>query len=189
MKTTKYFGLILVLITVFVFAAGITAQSNRITDIRTPNAKRPSVSNPPDNRTAAIRQLGLTREQRQQYRKINVERRPLMDEAQKRLRDASRSLDEAIYGDKVSEADVEARLRAFQAAQAEVARIRFMKEFAIRQILTPEQLIRFREMRRRFERVRRNAENRQSDIRRGPVSSEITVPQRQPTSRLFANQK
>src|SRR6185437_14226405 len=49
-----------------------------------------------------------------------------------------------------------ARLNELQQAQAEVARIRFTNELAIRKILTPEQLGRFRDLRREFA-----AQNRQ----------------------------
>ena len=64
-------------------------------------------------------------------------------------------LDQAIYAEKVDEATVQIRLREFQDAQAEVARIRANTEFSIRKVLTPDQLLRFRELRQRFEQFRR----------------------------------
>jgi Spy/CpxP family protein refolding chaperone len=51
-------------------------------------------------------------------------------------------------------------LKEFQAAQTHVARLRFESELAIRKVLTPEQLTRFRELRRAF------GENR-DNLRRG----------------------
>ena len=83
-------------------------------------------------------------------RKTNMERRPLLIEAQAKVREANRSLDDAIYSDTVDEQLVKDRLRQAQLAQSEVIKLRFMNEFAIRQILTPEQLARFRELRQRF---------------------------------------
>ncbi|MFT3745314.1 MAG: hypothetical protein QM785_13600 [Pyrinomonadaceae bacterium] len=106
----------------------------------------PAVEKPVDFRTNALRQLGLTRDQLQRIRVMNQERKPLMDAAQVRLRQANRALDEAIYSDTATESDFQARLKEFQLAQGEVARIRYLNEFGVRRILTPEQLTRFRIM-------------------------------------------
>ncbi|HJS51336.1 MAG TPA: periplasmic heavy metal sensor [Pyrinomonadaceae bacterium] len=108
--------------------------------------------NPPpnDERPNVLAQLGLSTDQVQQFRRVNAEHRPQMQAAQQRLREANRDLDIAIYSDSVSEEVFQARLRAFQEAQGEVTRLRFQNELAIRKILTPDQLTRFREIRRRF---------------------------------------
>ncbi|MBK6721879.1 MAG: hypothetical protein IPG58_00925 [Acidobacteria bacterium] len=50
-------------------------------------------------------------------------------------------------------------------AQAEVYKVRFTSELAIRRILTPEQLVRFRNMRERFERARQEADERRLRVR------------------------
>jgi Spy/CpxP family protein refolding chaperone len=107
-----------------------------------------------------LRELGLSREQIEQIRQVNLERKPLMDEAQRRSRAANRALDEAIYADQLNEAEVEVRLKEAQLAQGELARIRYMNELSVRRILTPEQLTRFRELRRRFDEVRKGFKNR-----------------------------
>lgn len=112
-----------------------------------------------------LRQLGLNREQIQRLQQINRTRKPLMDAAQEKLRSANRLLDEAIYADEVSDADVQARLKDVQLAQAEVFRVRFTSELAIRRMLTPEQLVRFRNLRQRFERARQEAEERRTRVR------------------------
>ena len=77
-----------------------------------------------------------------------------MQDATRKVRDANRALDIAIYADALSEDDVQARLREFQASQAEVARLRFQSEVELRKILTPEQLGQFRALRERFGRAR-----------------------------------
>jgi Spy/CpxP family protein refolding chaperone len=105
-----------------------------------PQAKKPNL----------MRLLGLTPEQMQQVRKMNQARKPLQDAAMIRLRNANRALDEAIYADTFDEATFQACLKELQLAQADAARLRFMNELGIRKILTPEQLARFREIRRRF---------------------------------------
>lgn len=114
--------------------------------------------NQPDGRGNMLRLLGLSTEQIQQIRRINQERKPLMEEAQHRFREANRGLDAAIYADEVNDAEIQARLKDVQTAQAEIQRLRYMNELAVRRILTPEQLVHFREMRERFEKARQNAD-------------------------------
>lgn len=135
--------------------------------------QRPAANQPQDIRTNVLRQLGLSREQVQQIRRMNIERKPLMDDAQKRFREANQALDQAIYAETVNETEVQARLKEVQLAQAEVAKIRFMNELAVRRILTPEQLVRFRELRQRFEQARQNLERRPEN-RPAPASDTKT---------------
>jgi Spy/CpxP family protein refolding chaperone len=111
---------------------------------------RPMADAPPGERPNLLRELGLSQDQVREIRRLNQQRKPQMNAAAQRLRMANRALDEAIYTDTVSEEDFQSRLREFQAAQAEIARIRFESELNVRRILTPEQLSRFRELRRRF---------------------------------------
>jgi Spy/CpxP family protein refolding chaperone len=110
---------------------------------------------PPDERGEVKRPnllkiLGLSPAQMLDVRRVNQARKPQMDAAQGRLRDANRALDEAIYADNFDQAAFDTRLKEVQAAQADVARLRFTNEMNIRKILTPEQLARFRELRRQF---------------------------------------
>ncbi len=128
------------------FAAA--AQQPKPTDV-TDDGRQASL--PQEMRVNVLRQLGLSPEQVQRIGRLNRARKPMVDEAQRRLRIATRALDEAIYADEVVETDVQARLKDFQLAQADVARLRFMNELAVRRILTKDQLTRFRELRRRFE--------------------------------------
>lgn len=105
---------------------------------------------PQNNKPNLFRELGLSPDQMQQIRRINQERKPQMEDVMRRLREANRALDEAIYADVVDESAVQTRLKEVQIAQAEAARLRFMSELSIRKILTPDQLARFRELRRQF---------------------------------------
>ena len=95
-------------------------------------------------------QLGLSREQIQQIRRINQEKQPLIREAQEKLREANRALDAAIYADNANEVEIQNRLKDAQTAQAEVVKIRTSIEFAVRQVLTTEQLAKFRQLREDF---------------------------------------
>jgi len=136
-----------------------------------PDARRPNL----------LAELGLSREQVQQIRRMNQERRPAMMQAQRRMREANRDLDMAIYRDSVNDEEFQARLKEFQAAQSELARLRFESELSVRKILTPEQLVRFRDLRRRFAEAREgNMQDRR--MRRdgqGPPPNR-DVPQRRP---------
>lgn len=101
-----------------------------------------------------LEHLGLSQDQIRQIRAMNRDRKPLMDAAQRRLRETNRTLDMAIYGDALDESAVHARLKEFQHAQGEVARLRFQSEIELRKILTPDQLTRFRNLRARLARAR-----------------------------------
>ncbi len=119
----------------------------------------PPPQNEPDIRQNLLRELGLTQDQVRQIRIINAQRKPLMQEAQKRLRLANRDIDQAIYADAVDEIDLQLKLKEVQTAQAEVFKIRAMSEYEVRKILTPEQLVKFRDLRERF--ANRRNENQQ----------------------------
>lgn len=134
-------------------ATGVWAQETK-PDETPPESDRPGMNQPQDVRFNLLRRLGLTREQIQRIRRLNAARRPLIEAAQARFREANRTLDEAIYADQVNEEDVQARLKDVQLAQAEMTRIRSMDELAVRRLLTREQLVRFRDLRATFDRGR-----------------------------------
>jgi Spy/CpxP family protein refolding chaperone len=115
----------------------------------------------PARRPNLLQELNLTPEQIQQIRRINQLRRPLVQEAQMRLREANRALDEAIYADVPNEFEIQEKMKAAQTAQAEVVKIRAQTEYAVRKVLTPEQLSKFRDLRRR---LMEQLENRKNSI-------------------------
>lgn len=125
------------------------------------------------------RELGLSPDQIRQLREMNQERKPRMQAAQTRLREANRALDQAVYSDSLDEGAVATRLKEYQDAQADVARIRFDSEVSLRKILTPEQLVRFRDLRARV------AENR-DEIQRLRKENQQT---RRPLQRLRQMQR
>lgn len=174
MKSTAITPKLITLIVVILFPALLVgAQDEPADDMQPPQNERPGRQRP-----NLIRELGLTQEQVQQVRKINQETKPLMEGAQRRLREANRELDLSIYSDGMLQADVNQRLTDFQAAQAEVAKIRFMKEFAVRKVLTAEQLTRFRELRKRFGEVRENMQERRRDQKGTPILRRVNRPVR-----------
>lgn len=106
-----------------------------------------------------LEELGLTREQIQQIRRINAQRKPLMQEAQRQLREANRNLDAAIYSDTADEEDIKAKMKEVQLAQAEVTKVKTLTEVLIRKVLTPEQLEKFRNLRQRMMQRQNNQTN------------------------------
>jgi len=114
--------------------------------------ERPPVDRPNARPLRLLEQLGLSRDQIQQIRRINQEKQPLMRQAQNKLRDANRDLDSAIYADNINEEEIKNRLKDVQAAQADVIKIRSMIEFEVRKVLTAEQLAKFRKLREEFTR-------------------------------------
>jgi Spy/CpxP family protein refolding chaperone len=125
----------------------------------------PQTENEPLVRRDLLGELGLTKEQIQQIRKLNAQRKPLMQDAQQRLREANRNLDQAIYADALDEVTIQIRLKEVQLAHAEVFKIRAMNELEVRKILTPEQLVKFRDLRERFmNRVKNKQQNRRQNL-------------------------
>ncbi len=159
------------------FGANVLAQDVKNDEQAAPQNPQPAA----DNKITLLRHLGLSREQIQQIRRINAERKPMMDAAQQRLREATKQLDDSIYADSVAEREFEERLKNVQQAQAEVSRVRFATEFAIRRVLTPEQLVKFRELHDRFEAAQQNLQNQrrermlnrqnQTDLMRRPMQN------------------
>ena len=117
-----------------------------------------------EKRPNLIRELGLSPDQVQAIRRMNQARKPLMEEAAGKLRDANRALDMAIYADNLNEEDVAVRLKEFQLAQAELQKLRFRGELELRKILTPEQLTKFRSVRERFGKRREMRQKRRRGV-------------------------
>jgi Spy/CpxP family protein refolding chaperone len=137
-------------------ALAFTLSAWTITSAQPLNGKPPRAEAGPDAQVNLLQELSLSPDQVKQLREMNRERKPKMEAAQTRMREANRSLDQAVYSDALDENEVATRLKEFQDAQADVARIRFNSEVSLRKILTPEQLVRFRDVRARV------AENRKT---------------------------
>lgn len=152
MRRNLYFKYIFLAAALALSSLCVAAQETPTDD--GPDGDHSVTERPQDPRFNLLRQLGLSREQIQRVRRMNAARRPMIRAAQLRFREANRHLDAAIYADEINEEDVRARLRDVQLAQADLIRIRSMDELAVRRILTPDQLLRFRELRTRFDRVR-----------------------------------
>ena len=142
-----------------------------------------------DGRQNLLMQLGLSRDQIRQVRMLNQGRRAVMESAQLRVREAARSLDDAIYNDELAESDIDAKVKELQLAQSEITKLRATNEIAVRKILTAEQLIRFRELRDRFEQMRqKNLDRRQERIPNKIDRENRQMPVEQPKRQFIKNQ-
>ncbi len=101
-------------------------------------------------------QLGLSQEQRIQIREMRQQLRPQLQQAQRRFNQTKEELDVLIYSDSLDETTLQTKLRSVVEAQAEITRIRAMSELAVRKVLTPEQLVMFRNLRQRFKQQQRD---------------------------------
>ncbi|KAK0039376.1 periplasmic heavy metal sensor [Biomphalaria pfeifferi] len=127
----------------------------------------------------------LTPDQMKAIRRLNAEKKADVQEAQRKAAEARRNLDIAIYSDNADDAEVKMRLEEFQNAQTEVIKIRATVEYEIRKILTPEQVVRFRQLRQRFAQVRENVQER----RQNNLQNQRTIPQNRFNNRQRINPK
>jgi len=151
----------------------------------------PEGDNPP--RPNLLQELGLSQEQVQEVRRIMRERQPVNQGARRRLKEANEALDTALYADRDDEAEIQLRLKEVHAAQMEVIKNRVDTERAVRHILTPAQLVRFRDLQSQFKQMNRpgnNGNNRQDrrnnnqnkDMNR-PAGMPLKPPGRRPGQR------
>lgn len=142
----KRFPQVFIFVVAMMFAVSSYGQDPQEQD--GPSPERPA------NRMDILRELGLSQDQIRQMRLINRDIRAKRQAARLRVAEATKSLDQAIYADTVDEAVVAERLSDLQNAQAEIVKVNFENEFAMRKILTSEQLVRFLDIRRNFQRQR-----------------------------------
>ncbi len=139
------------------------------------------VDNPPENdrferedrnpgRFNLLRELGLNQEQIQQVRLINRDAKPLRQAAAEYFKSAKRTLDLSIHADNYDEAKIQSNLREVIAAQGEMLKLKIQSELAVRKVLTPEQLIKFREIRKSFDERNNQRQMRRNRIRNRPIN-------------------
>ncbi len=170
MKKINHWGFLFIILTIAFSFAGVRAQ-----DETSPDAPKKEFRRRGERRPNLFRELGLTPEQMERIRQLNQNRKPLLQQAQRRVREATGNLDQAIYADAISESEIDARLKELQAAQADMARLRATGELEVRKILTAEQLVKFRDLRRRFAEMRENFNERHRDA---PDDSNKNAPNR-----------
>jgi Spy/CpxP family protein refolding chaperone len=96
--------------------------------------------------------LNLTPDQMAKIRSIREQNKVEGQTIRRRVNQAQRALDQAIYSDNINEAEIDRLARELAEAQAAEVRMRATTELNIRRVLTPEQLNTFRMIRQ--ERIR-----------------------------------
>ena len=102
-----------------------------------------------------LRRLNLTPEQVGRIREIRQQSEPEGRALVRRINQARRALNEAIYSGQADDALVGERARELAEAQAAATRMRAQVELSIRRVLTDEQLGRLREMRQQAQQIGR----------------------------------
>lgn|GEM_PF-688417 len=135
-----------------------------------------------------LSQLNLTPEQITQMREIQAQSFSEARALTRRLNQARRALDEAIYADAVDETLIEQRARDVAEAQVALVRLRARTELRVRRVLTLEQLQTFRDLRQQAQRQRQLQRrlNRGQNPQR-PGQNSLDNPNRQ-NQRPNANQ-
>lgn len=139
LTTNKFAGFVLSLAFVIFSFISASAQTEN-----TQPALPPCAGDKPIAERTLDEALCLEDAQRKRIRLINVEMNTQLEEARRRMQIAQKVLDETIYGNSsADDATVEQRAREFGAAQADFVRLRSLKDFKVRRVLTQEQLRRF----------------------------------------------
>ena len=160
LKNNRYFYILFLIL--MVLPAALHAQARPEDDAPPPD----QMEEPPPRRPNLLRELNLTAGQIKQIREINQANREKIRADLERKREAERLLDEAIYADEPDDNLIRERLQVVQQIQTEMMRMRTLTEFAVRKILTDEQLSRFRELRQSFLRNRESRDENRPGQRR-----------------------
>lgn len=127
-----------------------------------------------------LRRLNLTPEQVGRIREIRRQSEPEARALLRRINQARRALNEAIYSGQADDALVRERARELAEAQAAATRMRAQVELSIRRVLTDEQLGRLREMRQQAQRTRRMEGRRARGTRRPTPPDSFAQPPKKP---------
>jgi len=141
-----------------------------------PAAQQPLPAGPIVNRLAVIRSLNPTEEQWTRIREIRRRYAPQMKKLQEEVQDSRDALRQATYSESLDQKLIEQRIREFLEKQGQLIRLETQLEVEFRQVLTPEQLARFREIQDQeltIQRMRRELREREQKLQQ-----QIKGPQR-----------
>ncbi len=158
MKCPKKRNLTVILSIAFVLlgtSVAAFAQTTQIQNQTDPSQAQNAQAQNPQNQGNELRLLGLTPDQIQKIRAINLDLKDERQAANMKLREAQRALADVVESPTPDEALIAQRSREVAEAQANTIRLRSLTEARILQVLTPEQRIRLREMRQRNLALRR----------------------------------
>ena len=162
---TVILSIAFVLLGTSVAAFAQTTQTQNQTDPA--QAQNAPAQNPQANQGSELRLLGLTPDQIQKIRAINLDLKDERQAANLKLREAQRALTEAVEAPTPDENLIAQRSREVAEAQANTIRLRSLTEARVLQVLTPDQRAKLREIRQRNQALRR-ANQQQSPNGPGP---------------------
>ncbi len=119
-------------------------------------------------RLAILRLLNLTPEQQRRIREVRARYAAQLEPLRQQVEERRDALREAIYGESLDPGLVEQRLREFLEKQGALVRLETQLEIEFRQILTPEQRAKFREIQSEelnIRRMRRELQERERRLR------------------------
>jgi Spy/CpxP family protein refolding chaperone len=119
-------------------------------------------------RLAILRLLNLSPEQQQRVRDIRRRYAQQLLDMRQSVEERRDALREAIYGETLDPQRVEQLLREFLERQAALVRLETQLELEFRQVLTPEQLAKFRQIQSEelaIRRMRRELRQREERLR------------------------
>lgn len=160
--------------------AGAFAQANAQTAAPQQSQTDPAqmranqVNQAPVNQAPDLAQLNLTPDQIQKWRAINAELKEGQQAASQHLRQARRTLAEAIESPTSNEELIKQRAKEVSEAQAATTQLQALRQARILQMLTPEQRLKLREIRQQNLATRRP--NNQQLPRNGLGRSQDGLP-------------
>jgi len=171
--------------------AGQDAQRNRTTLEQQQQVPRPGQNQPPAGRgrpavdrqdlvrQQILRQIGLNQEQQDRMGRIRVVHDDEIVLTGRRIRQAQRGLDEAIMNPQYNEAEINRRIEDLAQAHADQVRLRQRIRAEIRQVLTPEQVMKFNQVQREMQQKQQELKRIQMQQTSSP-SGDQSLDTRQP---------
>lgn len=108
--------------------------------------------------------INPTAEQQESFTAVRQSFRPQLLAVHKRLRAAREALQVALINPETTEATIQPYIDDVAGAEAELTRLRTMRQLQINQILTPEQLVKIRFLRERVKTLNRNQWKQRRDL-------------------------
>jgi Spy/CpxP family protein refolding chaperone len=126
-----------------------------------------------------MKQVGVSRDQQDRMVKIRDSHNDDFASAGRRLRQAQRGLDEAMMSPQFNEAEVNRRIEDLAQANADRVRLQQRMRAEMRQVLTPEQVMKFNQ-------VQRELQQKQQELKR--IEMLQTSPDKSPSGDQNQNQ-
>ena len=128
-------------------------------------------------------ELGLTPEQIQKWRALNIELRDQEIAGNMKLRQAKRALADAMESPNPNEEVIKQRARELADAQSAMTQLQALRQARVLQILTPEQRVKLREIRERNQALKRQQQapaglGQRQQLKRGANGVFMTPAQR-----------